>query len=356
MKCNFFRIRIRWLRIRFNSVVFVIFAVILIILAPAVYYKKPSVLTSLLPDSYGRFERFLFSNYSTNRESFVPGNFLNILSRQNVSYCNFRYSLPNSLNIPGYEIKYPPQMGKLSGYRVVDNVLQPEESEKENVTLCTHATPEFFYYLAELLKRWRGPISVAVFVPGSDAGLLLCFLDQLCHCLQDMSRVSLHFIFPHDHPPTLSSCPEIPKDCSPPKFASSLPTYRYTKDLTYPINVARNVARTRAITSFVLVSDIELFPSDDLVLKFVTMMNTLRSKSRSSYSTFLNRIVYVVPVFEIEYYEDIPKLKSQLINLYSQNKAFYFHRWVCSHCQRFPGLQRWILRTKESLDTSIEVM
>jgi hypothetical protein len=22
----------------------------------------------------------------------------------------------------------------------------------------------------------------------------------------------------------------------------------------------------------------------------------------------------------------------------------YFHRWVCLHCQRFPGLQRWLQR------------
>ncbi|CAK1542657.1 unnamed protein product [Leptosia nina] len=35
------------------------------------------------------------------------------------------------------------------------------------------------------------------------------------------------------------------------------------------------------------------------------------------------------------------------------NRAMYFHQKVCSHCQRFPGLQTWLLRPSR---TSLEPM
>lgn len=60
---------------------------------------------------------------------------------------------------------------------------------------------------------------------------------------------------------------------------------------------------------------------------------------------FVYRHVYVVPVFEVTEDEpDVPRTKIQLLDLYAKEKAVYFHRYVCLHCQRFPGLQRWLQR------------
>lgn len=43
-------------------------------------------------------------------------------------------------------------------------------------------------------------------------------------------------------------------------------------NLTYPVNVGRNLARDAALTHFVLASDIELYPSSGLVDGFFDMI------------------------------------------------------------------------------------
>ncbi|GLH09174.1 Uncharacterized protein GBIM_14287 [Gryllus bimaculatus] len=38
----------------------------------------------------------------------------------------------------------------------------------------------------------------------------------------------------------------------------------------------------------------------------------------------------------------VPSTKAELLELYAREAAFVFHRWLCPHCQRFPGLLRWL--------------
>nr|CAD7452270.1 unnamed protein product [Timema tahoe] len=214
------------------------------------------------------------------------------------------------------------------------------------------------YHIVEIVHRWDGPVSVAVFVPYTDAGLCLAVVDHLCRCLPEMSQLSLHFIFPSTLPPIVSwtsvdynethmKSPKKPEflDCSAPKdlFVGQFKTFRSQEGLTYPVNVARNVARRGAQTWHILVSDVELLPSEGLVPGFISMLSRFRKK-RGHYSTS-TKFVFVVPVFEVdESLHNVPMTKEQLLDLYAQNKAVYFHRWVCLHCQRFPGLQRWLQR------------
>jgi beta-1,4-glucuronyltransferase 1 len=40
----------------------------------------------------------------------------------------------------------------------------------------------------------------------------------------------------------------------------------------------------------------------------------------------------------------VPQEKERLLKLYSKDRAVFFHRWVCPHCQKFPGLQKWLKR------------
>lgn len=49
-------------------------------------------------------------------------------------------------------------------------------------------------------------------------------------------------------------------------------TYMKSKSLLYPVNVARNVARDSALTHFILPSDIELYPSPNLIPRFLNMI------------------------------------------------------------------------------------
>jgi beta-1,4-glucuronyltransferase 1 len=60
-------------------------------------------------------------------------------------------------------------------------------------------------------------------------------------------------------------------------------TERYTKskNLTYPVNVGRNVARDAALTHFILASDIELYPSPNLPEKFLKMVAKMSDEALS---------------------------------------------------------------------------
>ncbi|XP_014278337.1 beta-1,4-glucuronyltransferase 1 [Halyomorpha halys] len=335
---------------------------IILIIGRVFHHKRAAFFRSILGRSSNDYDFFrpFFSNFSKNHQ-FVPGQFLNNYVPQNFSFCKFRFGLPYNLEYENDDVRYPPELREESDYRVVYNVLESSYplNASTNVTYCTHATPEFVFYLVEILHRWQGPVSIATFVPSTDASLVICILNRLCRCLPDMSRVSLHFVFPQKYPPQLTDCPlslVMPYDCSTPYavLKKSIHTFRSSELLTYPVNVARNVARRQTMTTFVLVSDVELFPSKNLVKNFIKMVANLQKKSGVGLEECINKLVYVLPVFEVQHYEVIPDIKSKLLQLYGQSQAFYFHRWVCSHCQRFPGLQRWLLRKSLILDNKIE--
>lgn len=102
------------------------------------------------------------------------------------------------------------------------------------------------------------------------------------------------------------------KDCSTPNMGETR-TFRSRHGLVYPVNVARNVARKASETQYNLVSDVELIPSDGLATKFTGMVK--RQKINGHYGLLPKwRLAFVIPVFEVEQGEDIPRNKSRLVN------------------------------------------
>lgn len=312
-----------------------------------------------------------------NRTNFVPGQFLKGVFPKNESYCHFSYGTPEHFNWTDKYVAFSPELGELGPYRVIYNVIKVSDTKASNgpvtdfgVTYCTHATPEFLYHVVEIVRRWDGPVSLAVYAPCTDAGFSLAIMHQLCRCLPEMSKLSVHMIFPITHPPVFTSAAfpssnvvKYPTftDCSAPEalIGGKLKTFRQREGLTYPVNVGRNVARKAAQTSHVLVSDVELLPSRDLVSAFLSMLLRFQKQHVEGHGININlnpplpimqesrmkNFVFVLPVFEVDEKEsNVPSTKEELLELYTQNKAVYFHRWVCLHCQRFPGLQRWLQR------------
>ena len=187
-------------------------------------------------------------------------------------------------------------------------------------------------------------------------------------------QVSVHLIFPIDRPATVApSVHQLPQDsetCSANELqswaTSANGTARRRLGLSYPINVARNVARSLAPSQRVLVSDVELLPSEGLASRFLAMLKTRIPK---------RAVAFVLPVFEVDSGIRPPRNKAELLAALSSGVAVYFHRLVCRlillfimkimvllhvtvkfdfflclfrflcpHCQRFPGLTRWIVR------------
>lgn len=319
-----------------------------------------------------------------NRTNFVPGQFLKGVFPKNESYCHFSYGTPERFNWTDKYMAFSPELGELGPYRVIYNIIKVSDTKASNgpvtdfgVTYCTHATPEFLYHVVEIVRRWDGPVSLAVYAPCTDAGFSLGVMHQLCHCLPEMSKLSVHLIFPITHPPVFTST-ALPSsnvlkyptftDCSAPEalISGKFKTFRQREGLAYPVNVGRNVARNAAQTSHVLVSDVELLPSRDLVPAFISMLSRFQNQHAEGHSADIDlspplpimqeprmkNFVFVLPVFEVDEKEsNVPSTKEELLELYTQNKAVYFHRWVCLHCQRFPGLQRW-LQQKPSAEKS----
>lgn len=95
-------------------------------------------------------------------------------------------------------------------------------------------------------------------------------------------------------------------------------TERKKRSMIYPINVARNVARVQANSIRVLVTDIELLPSQKLASGFMEIVRERPPKTG---------IIFVVPVFEIESNESPPLTKKELLLATKAGLAVYFHRY-----------------------------
>ncbi|XP_059056879.1 uncharacterized protein LOC131850602 [Achroia grisella] len=293
-------------------------------------------------------------------------------------------------------------------YNAIKGKAYANTSKYEALTYATQATPEFIYHVVEIAKYWDGPISLSVFVPDYDIDITMQIMNQLCHCYSGMSKVSLHLFYPRKFPPkmrtkeqrlitttavavtTINSTIEdilkeklnkyrnlnnktraqyiewvrknkiermmrgLPKkrsyaptlrfqDCSGLESFNIL-TFRRLNNVIYPINVGRNVARNASRTNYFIVSDIEMVPSDGLAPKFLTMVRKLMGDKKRNEGCIFAKTIFVVPLFEVEKGEEIPRDKDTLVRMVAANRATYFHQKVCSHCQRFPGLQTWLTR------------
>lgn len=274
----------------------------------------------------------------------IPGSFLDDYSTTNYSYCKFNYDLPGDFTYDIAQLSVTPDLGTKGPYRVLYNVIESKQNATAPVTYSTHVTSGFIDYISEIIRLWEGPVSVAAFVPDFDATTVTKRLINLCSCLPEMSKVSVHYVFPITRPPYIRNLHRNELTCSI-KESSELNTYRYLNKLPYPINACRNVARNAATTHYILVSDVELVPSEFLATSF---LNLIVSQYANGGLQLPSR-VFVVPVFEIDIFETIPKNKLELMKLIKEEKAVYFHRHVCSHCQKFPGLEKWLQNKEEEV-------
>lgn len=279
------------------------------------------------------------STETANVTERYPGGFIHQTHPKpsNTTYCKFNYKLPFDLNLNTIKVGFGPEEGKNSSYRVLYNVIEARlGAGVPGITYATHVTADFVNYIPELVRYWDGLISVAAFVPDTDVVLVLEQINQYCYCLPGMSRVSLHLVYHRKLPPSQKDVYFTRPESCLIEDSTKFQTHRSTDEkVVYPINVCRNAARTASITDNVLVSDIQLMPSENLAQKFWDMMNAFK------YADCPNK-VFVIPIFEVESTEEIPRTKHQLVQLVKEKKAVYFHKMICSHCQRFPGIEGWL--------------
>lgn len=112
--------------------------------------------------------------------------------------------------------------------------------------------------------------------------------------------------------------------------------YKTQKKLLYPVNVGRNVARESAQTHFILPSDIELYPSLNLIPQFLQMIAENKGPLLRK-----NPRLFVLSIFEVAANYKVPDDKHKLKEMLTNGTAVEFHKKVCHMCHNVPKSKEW---------------
>ena len=212
----------------------------------------------------------------------------------------------------------------------------------ETVTYTTHGDFTFLGNLAPLVRRWRAPVSFGLYAPADDFVPSLEALAYLRTCDEPLIRelVTFHIIFDVDKVPmSLTNTAQLlarASNCSRPAPWVGRTSYRKAKHLTYPVNVARNVARETVMTHFVLPSDVELYPSQALAEQFLAMV-----RRNAPVLCRPSPRVFVLSIFEVADKHTPPLRKDQLTTMLKNGTAIPFHKEMCATCHRLPKAEEW---------------
>lgn len=248
------------------------------------------------------------------------------------------------------EKDFLPQTVQRGDYWVLKNYLRADHgmvSCHETITYTTHAGFEFLDNVLPLVERWMGPVSLAIHSPGTDLAPTVNSIRYLRDCMGNMlirQYVTFHLFFSSKHIPTNIPDPETfastPYNCSLdiPYIVNASTTYMKKKNLLYPVNVARNIARDAALTHFILPSDIELYPSPNLIPRFLNMI----ARNSKPLNTSTKPRVFPISIFEVDAKVQVPLTKTDLQKMLKNKTAIPFHKFVCPNCHNIPQSTQWM--------------
>eukprot|EP00096_Caligus_rogercresseyi_P015408 TRINITY_DN7848_c0_g1_i1.p1 TRINITY_DN7848_c0_g1~~TRINITY_DN7848_c0_g1_i1.p1 ORF type:complete len:448 (-),score=121.69 TRINITY_DN7848_c0_g1_i1:197-1540(-) len=253
--------------------------------------------------------------------------------------------------------RYPLSRREQRGdYWVLYNYVRPTQNVScdESITYTTHGDYTFNDNLLPLLRRWRGPVSLAIYAPGWDFFNSIKSIFYYRNCVNSTlvkEFLSFHLYFDIRHLPRREQKADVPiRDfeteskgftCEAIRedLQSNASLYKQVKGLNYPVNVGRNIARLEAATHFIFPSDVELYPSPGLIPDFLSMIR--RNEDPALHRD--NPRVFVNSIFEVK--KDIlkiPESKAELLAALDSGDAIPFHQKVCSLCHSIPNSTEWM--------------
>jgi len=222
------------------------------------------------------------------------------------------------------------------------------EYSGRQVCIGTHSSLDRMHWIVQMANRWKGPLSVALFLPDVEYSIALIFIKFLRNCYPAVrDQVSFHIIYPDEYPPKNMSHLEgiidaIPCE-SPHVVIGNLLTLRpvemtvWRETLRYPQNLARNTGKQGCQTPFSIVPDADMIPSAHMAEKleeFLAREEVLEC----------DKCAYVIPVYEIKSAisrDSMPANKTELLFLLERYFARRFHQTVYLLNQLSSDLDKW---------------
>ncbi|XP_025837230.1 beta-1,4-glucuronyltransferase 1-like [Agrilus planipennis] len=244
-------------------------------------------------------------------------------------------------------------------YWVLSNFVAAKRTYRceESVTFATTATYNFLGNVLPIVESWDGPVSVAVYAPGSDFNLALESIAYLRECGNPLvsETVSFHLFFQMTYFPDEILAYENflsrkPVNCSqkpPYETYSSGQSFKDKHNEPFMVNVARNIARKMSETHFILSADIEMYPSLNISSRFLHMIS---KEDPETYSK--QPVVYAIHGFEINEGMKPPLHKSELREMIHNKTAIRFHFYMCGICHNFPHFESWLSIDSEEMEIS----
>ncbi|XP_066976549.1 beta-1,4-glucuronyltransferase 1-like isoform X2 [Macrobrachium rosenbergii] len=214
-----------------------------------------------------------------------------------------------------------------------------ELSTQSRVCMATHTTVEHLFWVAS--QGWSGPMSVAVFTPGTDYYVAVTMIHYLRKCFPLVgASASFHIMYPRERPPSSSNQSAIDEilRCDDPEGVNKL-LLRLRNEpplQVYPQNHNRNLAKKNCPTDYSVTIDIDMITPPSL------SENLTKFFDRIDASNSCKKCAFVVPVYEVESTANYrPKDKQELTNLISNRLARRYHIKVWSPNQENSQLDIW---------------
>ncbi|GFY51867.1 beta-1,4-glucuronyltransferase 1 [Trichonephila inaurata madagascariensis] len=226
-------------------------------------------------------------------------------------------------------------------YIIVKNYIRSAIYPVNTITLASAALFTDLSHLPEICGRWKGPMSISVYAPGSDfkAALKKIFSLRLANtCIHQ--NVTWHLFFDIEFSPSLDKFKSPEEEAGMTTAGSSSydawmkGTFKSHGHLPFPANIGRNVAIRESKTDFVLVSDLHYYPSIHIIPRFLQLLK---------YQGPTGNRVYVLPVFKMAGYGKPPDTKSELVQMTVEgNIVLPSGTSDCTQCNIFPNARKWL--------------
>ncbi|CAN8006572.1 unnamed protein product, partial [Ixodes hexagonus] len=234
-------------------------------------------------------------------------------------------------------------------YKIAPRFLSPQLGPQDgggDVCLATQGSLDRLSWLVDLAQLWNGPVSLAVFVANSaQFQAVKVYLSLIRSCSEAIkANMRVDLVYPADQNLTKKAVwsDELGSDFSCGTHASLLKALQNVgktrvlkgsaKQMLYPQNHLRNVARDGCAQKYFFLTDIDIMPKPGLWEELSDFLGRTPPCSKC---------VFVVPTYEMSETAPVPRTKQELLHMVRRKEARPFHQKSFIHNQYATNHGMW---------------